>query len=797
MLAVAVAGPAAAQPAPPQRSEVGVARQADSLRDLPLGDNVYTLLETTQPEAIADRFNGAGLNVGEPARVGGFLASWSQTQYRLGEIDITDPISGGTSLLFPDLLFWRQVDVSTGMMATSINAPGLAVTLKPRRPTARWTATVSVSGSGGGLASPTPEPGPPPIAYLNDWSRGAGLVSGPISEGRLGLVAGASWTGASKFRRGSTVASDSELASGFAHLLFTPAPDTESSTIAWLQQADAPFEYWRAYDQPDAVTRNRSIHVQSTWERHAADRLGWRILGGYTQQDRTNDRPPGTSLTIDRLDDGPIPQVVGAVADSVARRWAAGARLTSPARDGSRHMAEVGADVEGTNARLSNPFVGTAGELVNGMPARLWAFADPGGESRRHATTIAAFATDRIKFSPAVTLDAGLRFESIEGSADGSASDVSWQSWLPRAALRWELGRSRHTAIVGGYRRTGNRLNLDLLAFGDPAAATADVTRWDATASQAVPAGPQGPIVARVGPGTGGDPAFSKIDPELKRPYTDEFAVGIEGRPFGPWRVALTGIARRETNLIADLNVGVSPADYSTIAIPDKGTDEAAQASQLLTVYNRLPSSFAKDRYLLTNSDQQAATLYALMLTAEASTERLFMFFGATASAANGPAASTGYGPLENDQDVVGELGNNPNASTYARGRLFGDRAFTVKWTTIYRFPADVRVGAIARYQDGQPYSRVVIAPDLNQGIEAVRAFPNGETRFTFTSSLDLRLQKGFGIGRARLDAILDVYNLLTRSNEVEEYIVTGAGYRTSTALEPLRAIHLGARVTF
>ena len=63
-----------------------------------------------------------------------------------------------------------------------------------------------------------------------------------------------------------------------------------------------------------------------------------------------------------------------------------------------------------------------------------------------------------------------------------------------------------------------------------------------------------------------------------------------------------------------------------------------------------------------------------MKLTAEHAGERLFTLFGATASAANGSGGNRGYGPLENDQDVPGELFTNPNAATYARGRLFSDR---------------------------------------------------------------------------------------------------------------------------
>jgi hypothetical protein len=78
-----------------------------------------------------------------------------------------------------------------------------------------------------------------------------------------------------------------------------------------------------------------------------------------------------------------------------------------------------------------------------------------------------------------------------------------------------------------------------------------------------------------------------------------------------------------------------------------------------------------------------------------------------------------------------------------------------------------------------------------------VRAFPNGRNRFTFTGTLDLRVQKGFTVGKARLDAIVDFYNLATRSNEVDEYVVTGPDFRTPTAIEPPHSVHLGVRLTF
>ena len=146
---------------------------------------------------------------------------------------------------------------------------------------------------------------------------------------------------------------------------------------------------------------------------------------------------------------------------------------------------------------------------------------------------------------------------------------------------------------------------------------------------------------------------------------------------------------------------------------------------------------------MLTNPGRTARRLSA-KLTLEVRTNRLFFLLGGTAYSAEGAASNRGFLDSENDQGVIGDASLDPNSAINPSGRLFGDRAFTGKVSTVYRFPSDVTVGAIARYQDGQPFARLLIVPDLVQGPDIVRATVNGGPRFTFTATLDLRVQKSF-----------------------------------------------------
>jgi hypothetical protein len=255
----------------------------------------------------------------------------------------------------------------------------------------------------------------------------------------------------------------------------------------------------------------------------------------------------------------------------------------------------------------------------------------------------------------------------------------------------------------------------------------------------------------------------------------------------------LMAIGRLERNLIGVANIGVPESAYTVLPFPDPGL---FGENQILPVFNRPASTFGRDRYLLTNPSDDQTTFVGAELTGQRQTERLFLLFGVTAGRSEGISANRGFHAIENDAALVGEVFMNPNARTYAQGRLFNERGYTIKVATVYRFPHDIRVGLAARYQDGEHFSRLVIA-NLNQGPELVRAFRNGRTRFTFTGTLDARVQKGFTSGKRRIALVLEGYNVLDMAYEIEEFQLTGPQSRATTAIQPPPSLHAGIRFEF
>jgi len=414
----------------------------------------------------------------------------------------------------------------------------------------------------------------------------------------------------------------------------------------------------------------------------------------------------------------------------------------------------------------------------------MWDYA-ASGPVARSGTTVAAFVADDMHLSKTVTVEAALRFDRTAGQADGARRGITWNTLLPRTGVRWQASRRFPTAIYSAYAHTADTLRLEVLEHGDPAAPFADVYRWD---------GSVGPLVSRVGPGGG----LTMIDPSIERPITRELAFGIDTTlPHLP-RLRATGIYVRRAKSLALLNVGVPASSYDLSHVSDPGADLLQPVDdQMLPIYNRAPATFGRDEYLLSNTDASPATLRGLTVLVDRTTPRFFLGAGAAMGWTHGEAGNRGFGPTENDIGQVGEVMTDPNGTTHARGNLFWDRQYTIRIATACKFAHDITVGAVARYQDGQAFSRMVVVPWLNQGTDAIRAFRSGKSRFTFTGTLDVRLQKGLTLpGKGRAVLFVDAFNVLNLGEEVEEWVVSGPAYRTPTAVQPPRTLHIGLRLS-
>jgi hypothetical protein len=786
-------------------------------RDLPSSGTAWSLLETAEPAAILDRIDGAGLYLGEPKRFSMRGSSWTQNAVLLDGVDLTDPLRGGTPLAWPETLRLGRIEAVSGLAPVEQAQPGVALALVSRATARTWRGAVQSEAVTEGLQADTAGGEAPPVARFGSLAEAEGFLSGPLGP-RLRLSLSGRFGRLHRFERRDPEALESRLVSGTGELFYEPGERDELRLLVSAQAVRRPFAA-RALFFGEAPTETAdALGAQVHWTRARKGATVSAFAGLWSGLFEPQTAGHLTGRPVERTLDGPAGELVFP-ARSRRNVAVAGASLALRAArlGGLWHAPRAGVSFRHASATQRAGASFPIPETVGGLPARVWEYAWSGPDSRRHLRDLAAWAADRLVLGDRLLIEAGLRLDLSAGSAEGAAQGVSWTTLSPRLSARLRLTESGRFTVFGGYADYRHALRLEPFTFGDPNGPEAAVYLWDDLNRDGRFAPEErGVLVARVGPGAA-DGALAAIDPALRPPRTRELALGLEWSPGRDWTLRLIGFDRRESDLLESVDVGVPVSGYDVRYLPDPAGDiDGPQDDQLLPVYDRKPETFGLDRYQLTNPAGHESLHQAVELRVEKPVGSRFVFLaGATASRTEMAGAYRGFRVGENDQGVLGELHDDPNADTHSRGRGFFDRAFTIKLAASYRVPGDWRFGAVARYQDGQPFGRLVVVPDLAQGPEAVPATPRGQIvrggavdekgryivpsghRFSFTLTIDARIEKGLHLGTRRLALFAEAFNLLGTRNEVEEDALWGPGFRTPTAVQPPRVVALGIRLDF
>lgn len=770
--------------------ELGTMFDAAALAALPSAREPWSLLRTAEAAVTADRIESGGLFLGTPALLGVHGASWTGTTWRLGDIDITDPDRGGTPLITVPAEALESLTLSTALTPLVGPGSGPHVALAPRVAEGSWrgalalhTTPSGLGGSGDGVA--------PPIASMRGWDDVSLTAGGPVHP-RLGIFASARGTRSERQERGSPVRLRSDALALLVHAVFTPDTRDQLRLLGAASGANRPFAGRARLADPTAREEQRSVHAQAAFTRRGAAGPAWRAALAYQETGETPPEAVAGVVEIERLRDGPVTELYAS--RRRVRRFDMSAGVSPDRlRFGGRNEATLGVALEQSAAAWSGAdgaSLGLTAERVGGLPARVWDFGFSASEASAHASHLALFADDRLALGRSVLMEGGLRFAMWRAAGETGGGRIGWRTLSPRIAARWRpIGA---LGLFAGWERVHPRLPLRYLLWGDPGGPQGRVYRWDDDGDGRYEPAEQGPLVAVSGPGG----PYSSIDGALRSPRTDGVVAGIDVRPKGGWWIRFAGVHRRSRDLVESVNTGVTAADYDTSFVDDPAVDIAGPADDRpLPIFARDPASFGRDRYLLTNVADHDVLHEGVELTVEKRlAQSLLLRVGGTASRSTGAGANRGHGVLENDPGVIGEIFDQPNADTYRQGRLFFDRAYTLKVAGLWR-PRDWSLGAVANYQDGQPFARVVIVSDLPQGAEAIPAIRRGDHRFTFTLTVDARIERAFRMGKGRLAVAVEAFNLLDMKNEVEEDVADGPSFRRVTAIQPPRAVRIGLRL--
>ncbi len=415
-------------------------------------------------------------------------------------------------------------------------------------------------------------------------------------------------------------------------------------------------------------------------------------------------------------------------------------------------------------------------EYLNGVPASVVAYNTPLFFSNRLNYDVAAYVQDswkirRLTFSP------GLRVEwlnsEIRPQLSGAgrfvparefAAEKNMPNWGPDVSPRfsgaYDLfgdGKTALKASVGKYVRAQA---LGFASLYNPMRVQTDRRTWTDLNGDDVA---QDNEIGRV------NVPFDLVgvrtrnpDPDIKRSYQWEFSAGIQ-RQLLP-RVAVSGTWVRRTwrRLTWSENLLVTQADYTPIPIQNP-----IDPSETIPVYSLDPAKLGRVNLLDRNSDK---------------IERWNNGFDFDVRARVGGGNVFAGLSLDRQIRVQCET-SDPNELRFCDQSAFGMPYKTMfKTAGMYPLPYGIEVsgsfqsnaGGAMRVDDGLPWQQVsynvtrAVLPGLTQSSVTVPLIQPGSKYLPRYNQADLRLAKRFDIGRVRLRAQFDVYNV-TNSNSITD----------------------------
>jgi len=756
--------------------------------DLASAHDVWSLIETTVPFVIADRMDNGGLGTGRSALIASRGSSWTTAHLTFGGASTLAPNAHGLMPFALDLSQASAVSVMSGLVPVDYGTPGVVVALTPAAPARRRSGAVDLSLTTPRMVGDNALPLAPSIMRTEQWAEGSALYSTPVDERTAIRLSGSH--ARIEFQERARPTRWTSRATTVTGVLTRQLSDTSrAQLLGSVQRVAAPYEDRRQFLTRDVREHGTFGHVVSGWQRTFETGTHLDVRASLQQARFRPAIESDQGGTLDRVFDGFVP---APAAETSATQWELGATVHLPewTLGGTRHTLRVGGTLMRTGLTATTLAAPDVAEMVGGLPARVWRPQMPDGPARRNVLAGSVFVGDRVAVRNGLTIEAGVRADLAVGTIRGSTDVVGWSTVSPRGMAQWHRGPVAVFAGVGWY---ADPLTVSQFRHGDPGEAIVSVHRWnDSNGDRLFSPDEAGERVMLAGRGAG----IASIDRDLAAPRTLEYTGGLELRLGRHITLRSAAIWRRQHNLLGSVNTGVPSSSYRQRLIPDAGEDwHGPDDDRMLLVYDRDPAFFGRDAYLLTNPDDATARYEGIETTWTWRSRRAEMLFGATAYRIHSWGSHRGFGPLENDHSAIGEVFEQPNARPLLQGRNYFDRAYVGKWAGTIHLPFDTRVGFAARYQDGQPFSRVVVVPDLSTGPEMVHAFQIGRARYTYTLTLDLRVQKTFTLGRHTATLRVDVFNATNHKNEVDELALTEPLYRLSTAVQPPPTVRVGVRI--
>jgi len=780
----------------------------------PSAHNVWSLIENQDLSATTNRIDVGGLWGDQPALFGvRGNSSWTQNVYMLNGMDVTDPYWSGMPLFYPDFFSLQYSQLTNAGHPPFALSPGGYFNLLTREESSSFTGSLSTFFIPKSFRSTNITPlvereGIFESHTFDYFTDGNFRISGPIIPGKLNFS-----TSASVYRIGRDLAEfDTTDKSSVVAGLFSLKYQMTNSyfRFLWTGQVISSPSYGAGRNIPFSSTNNRKDLyniLQLIWrgrlgKKHVLQ-AGLSFAFGDQQSEFQAGNSPGYTsemFTLEPTGTAPF------ASDNTRQTMSFMLRGESllPGIFGALHKLRYGFQLKyGYASSLINIKNNRHLFTFNDQPFEISVFNTP-VHHREAAYHLNFYLQEAMTFSNFISLYFGLNIAMSKGwIPDTLASPepihkIDWINLSPRFGLTIPLTDSKTSVIKFSAARYFHTLPLHYLTYGNPDALGEEIYTWNDESSDNIFQSDEiGILLRKEGP------FYSRIDQDLKRPFTDELSLAYVNSFSPGWMLTVSGFYRRTKNLIETTNTGVPDSSYEEVEIHDIGDDRIPGTPDDLTftVYNQMPESLGQDFYLLTNAgdNSRVSYYYGLDLTLLKRYGKRFTFFLSLTAVNAICLTNPGNSEWENDDGVVGDLYDTPNTLINSEGNPRFDRGYTGRLGLTYLAPLGFRFSGIIKYYDGQPFSRKIIVTGMNQGPFYIQAHPRGKARYEYNRTIDIRIEKIFNIGKSRLRIILDGFNMTNRSLATEENEWTSLEFplRYATEIQSPRVFRLGMAYEF
>jgi len=787
---------------------------------LPAADNLWSIIENQDLSATTNRIDSGGLWVDSPALFSARGAtSWTQNEFRLNGFNVTEPYFGGTPLFLPDLKAVEAIRHRNSLHPASATSPGGIIEIATKKGTSRFQGGTSYALIEPKLTTSniTPALEKEGLTDVHDFNHDRKLrlwLSGPLASENRRFYLSFYSQDLSRHIADYPGHNQSRLLSGLIRL--DQATSWGELSFFWTGQQVRETEAGaRRKMTPEATTSaKRNFHVaQLFWQSLPSSRLSFHSGLSLAYQKILSDPYVSPSATPCRELFRPVvwqaplrygEETRGHLNFQVNGNWL----INFPSN--SIHLASFGLEISRRFYSSELQIPGSTHLLfLEGQPAQV-AFFAPASKELDNSLDISLYIEDSWQISRYFIFDVGAKViltrgwsqppsqkRSWGGLESASGSRVDWLSFLPRASLTVPFGGGKKGSLKFFFGQSAFFLPLNYLRWGNAAAEGALIYSWfDRNLNNQFDEGELGPLLRREGP------FFSRLDSDLRRPVTTDYAVSFIYRLSREFYLSLSGFRRITRNLVETENIGVPESAFETFRLDDSGDDRIWGTHDDLSfiIYNRLPSALGRDFFELSNphSAERTSRYRGLDLTVLRRFSQHIFFFSFTATEAFG-TTSPGNTEWENDEAIIGWLYDDPNSLLNARGRLRFDRAYTARLGFSLFLPADFRAGFVFKYYDGQPFSRKIIVTSLRQGPVVIQAFPRGIARYEFNLTVDFRLEKSWVFLGAKNSLFIEGYNIFNQhlATEENEWTTPQFPLRFATEIQSPRVFRLGLKIEF